>query len=82
MQGSVVNPDRKAKAVRKKVTVAGAGNVGANCALPIAGKQLAGVVLVDVAEGIPMGRKDLRNPTYGPGAGGSGEERLRGPGVD
>jgi len=68
--------------VRKKTTVAGAGNVGATCALPIAGKQLAGVVPVDVAEEIARGRRDLRNPTCGPGAGGSGEERLRGPGVD
>src|SRR5579871_1246507 len=42
--------------MRKKVTVVGAGNVGANCALRIAGKQLADVVLVDVVEGIPQGK--------------------------
>jgi len=34
--------------MRKKVTVVGAGNVGANCALRIAGKELADVVLVDI----------------------------------
>src|SRR5579864_7995741 len=42
--------------MRKKVTVVGAGNVGANCALRIAGKELADVVLVDVVEGIPQGK--------------------------
>ena len=42
--------------MRKKVTVVGAGNVGANCALRIAEKELADVVLVDVLEGIPQGK--------------------------
>lgn len=42
--------------MRKKVTVVGAGNVGANCALRIAEKELADVVLVDVVEGIPQGK--------------------------
>jgi len=42
--------------MRKKVTVVGAGNVGANCALRIAGKELADVVMVDVIEGIPQGK--------------------------
>ncbi len=42
--------------MRKKVTVVGAGNVGANCALRIAGKSLADVVLVDVVEGVPQGK--------------------------
>ena len=37
--------------MRKKVTVVGAGNVGANCALRIADKELADVVLVDVIAG-------------------------------
>jgi malate dehydrogenase len=34
----------------------GAGNVGANCALRIAEKDLADVVLVDVVEGVPQGK--------------------------
>ncbi len=34
----------------------GAGNVGANCALRIAGKELADVVLVDVVDGVPQGK--------------------------
>ncbi|MBZ5726820.1 MAG: malate dehydrogenase [Acidobacteriia bacterium] len=42
--------------MRQKITVVGAGNVGANCALRIADKELADVVLVDVVEGIPQGK--------------------------
>jgi len=42
--------------LRKKVTVVGAGNVGANCALRIADQELADVVLVDVVEGVPQGK--------------------------
>ncbi len=42
--------------MRKKVTVVGAGNVGANCAVRLADKELADVVLVDVVEGVPQGK--------------------------
>jgi malate dehydrogenase len=49
-------PQQKELALRKKVTVVGAGNVGANCALRIADQELADVVLVDVVEGIPQGK--------------------------
>ncbi len=42
--------------MRKKVTVVGAGNVGANVALRIADKELADVALVDVIEGVPQGK--------------------------
>ena len=42
--------------MRKKVTVVGAGNVGANVALRIAGKELADVVLVDITDGVPQGK--------------------------
>jgi malate dehydrogenase len=42
--------------MRKKITVVGAGNVGANCALRLASKELADVVLVDVVEGVPQGK--------------------------
>src|ERR1700682_1276242 len=42
--------------MRKKVTVVGAGNVCANCALRIADKEAADVVLVDVVEGVPQGK--------------------------
>ena len=42
--------------MRKKVTVVGAGNVGATCALRLAAKELADVVLVDIIEGVPQGK--------------------------
>ena len=42
--------------MRRKVTVVGAGNVGANCATWIVDRELADVVLVDVVEGIPQGK--------------------------
>ncbi len=42
--------------MRKKITVVGAGNVGANCAMWIAAKELADVVLVDIMEGVPQGK--------------------------
>jgi malate dehydrogenase len=42
--------------MRKKVTVIGAGNVGANTAQKVAAKELADVVLVDVVEGVPQGK--------------------------
>jgi malate dehydrogenase len=42
--------------MRKKVTVVGAGNVGATCAMRIADRELADVVLVDIVEGVPQGK--------------------------
>ncbi len=42
--------------MNRKVTVIGAGNVGATTAQRIAEKDLADVVLVDIAEGIPQGK--------------------------
>ena len=42
--------------MRKKVTVIGAGNVGATCALFLADKELADVVVVDIVEGVPQGK--------------------------
>ena len=42
--------------MRSKVTIVGAGNVGATAAHWIAAKELANVVLLDVAEGIPQGK--------------------------
>ncbi len=41
---------------RSKVTIVGAGNVGATCAHWIAGKELADVVLVDIIEGAASGK--------------------------
>jgi malate dehydrogenase len=42
--------------MQKKVTVVGAGNVGATVAQRLAEKELADVVLIDVVEGLPQGR--------------------------
>lgn len=42
--------------MKSKVTVIGAGNVGATCAQYIAMKNLADVFLVDVVEGMPQGK--------------------------
>jgi malate dehydrogenase len=42
--------------MRNKVTVVGAGNVGATAAMRIAEKELADVVLIDILEGIPTGK--------------------------
>ena len=42
--------------MRKKVTIVGAGNVGATAAHWIAAKELADVVLIDVIEGVPQGK--------------------------
>ncbi|MBV8263964.1 MAG: malate dehydrogenase [Candidatus Eremiobacteraeota bacterium] len=42
--------------MRKKVTIVGAGNVGATAAHWLAAKELADIVLVDVVEGIPQGK--------------------------
>src|SRR6266851_1562239 len=42
--------------MRKKVTIVGAGNVGATAAHWIASKELANVVLIDVLDGVPQGK--------------------------
>ncbi|MCA1733301.1 MAG: malate dehydrogenase [Acidobacteria bacterium] len=42
--------------MRTKVTVVGAGNVGATLAQRIAEKELADVVLVDIVQGVPQGK--------------------------
>jgi malate dehydrogenase len=43
-------------AMDKKVTVIGAGNVGATAAQRLAEKELCDVVLVDIVEGVPQGK--------------------------
>ncbi len=42
--------------MRKKVSIVGAGNVGATAAHWIASKELADVVLIDVVDGVPQGK--------------------------
>lgn len=41
---------------RYKITVVGAGNVGATCAHWLASKELGDIVLVDIVEGVPQGK--------------------------
>ncbi len=42
--------------MRKKVTIVGAGNVGATVATWIATRELADVVLIDIVKGLPQGK--------------------------
>ncbi|MFA5875996.1 MAG: malate dehydrogenase, partial [Candidatus Margulisiibacteriota bacterium] len=39
-----------------KITVIGAGNVGAECAKKLAEKNLGEIVLLDIVEGLPQGK--------------------------
>jgi malate dehydrogenase len=48
--------NERSMTMRKKVTVVGAGNVGATAAMRLAEKELADVVMVDVLEGVPAGK--------------------------
>jgi malate dehydrogenase len=41
---------------RPKITIVGAGNVGATCAHWAAARELADVVLVDIVEGMSQGK--------------------------
>src|SRR3954462_13726511 len=41
---------------RRKITVVGAGNVGATCAQRLAERDYADIVLVDIVEGLPQGK--------------------------
>ena len=42
--------------IRKKVTVVGSGNVGAEVAQRLVDRQIADVVMVDILEGVPQGK--------------------------
>ena len=42
--------------MRSKISIIGAGNVGASCAQRIAEKGYADIVLVDIVEGLPQGK--------------------------
>src|SRR6185295_19958806 len=50
--------------MNRKVTVIGAGNVGASVALFVAERGLADVTLVDIVEGLPQGKAlDMQQAT-------------------
>ena len=42
--------------MKKKITVIGSGNVGAQCAYRLAQRNIADVVLLDIIEGVPQGK--------------------------
>src|SRR5262249_12301896 len=48
--------NHKDMGARKKITVVGAGNVGATAAHWLGAKELGDVVLVDIVEGVPQGK--------------------------
>jgi len=48
--------NKKENLMDKKVTVVGAGNVGATAAQRLAEKELCDVVLIDIIEGVPQGK--------------------------
>jgi malate dehydrogenase len=41
---------------RKKLSIIGAGNVGASCAVWAARRELADIVLLDIVDGLPQGK--------------------------
>jgi malate dehydrogenase len=41
---------------RKKISIIGAGNVGATCAHWLAQKELADIVMLDIVEGLAAGK--------------------------
>jgi len=61
MRWSDINTMESSAFSRKKITVVGAGNVGATAAFLAAVKELANIVLIDVMEGVPQGKAlDMR----------------------
>jgi len=56
MRWSETRDESKAAFHRKKITVVGAGNVGATAAFIAVQKELANIVLIDVMEGVPQGK--------------------------
>jgi malate dehydrogenase len=49
-------PSKEGRPMDKKVTIVGAGNVGATAAQRIVEKELADAVLIDIVEGLPQGK--------------------------
>ncbi|MDQ6970778.1 MAG: malate dehydrogenase [Mariprofundus sp.] len=56
MRWSATRGINKSAVHRKKITVVGAGNVGATAAFLAAQKELADIVMIDVVEGVPQGK--------------------------
>ena len=63
---------------RNKITVVGAGNVGATAAHWLASKELGDVVLVDIVEGMPQGKAlDLAQVLFDDGAHLAGRDSVQ-----
>ncbi len=56
MRWSEASDSTKSAFHRKKITVVGAGNVGATAAFLAAQKELANIVMIDVMDGVPQGK--------------------------
>ncbi len=56
MRWSETKDEHKSAFHRKKITVVGAGNVGATAAFLAAQKELANIVMIDVMDGVPQGK--------------------------
>jgi len=56
MRWSATQKINKSVVHRKKITVVGAGNVGATAAFLAAQKEMADIMMIDVMEGIPQGK--------------------------
>jgi len=54
--GNIVKNQREVNTKRGKVSIIGAGNVGATCAFRIAENGYADIVLLDIIEGLPQGK--------------------------
>lgn len=54
--GNIKGIDKGVSTMRRKVSVIGAGNVGATCAFRIAEKGYADIVLLDIIAGLPQGK--------------------------
>ena len=54
--GNIVKNQREVNTKRGKVSIIGAGNVGATCAFRIAENWYADIVLLDIIEGLPQGK--------------------------
>jgi len=54
--GNIKGIKREVNTKRGKVSIIGAGNVGATCAFRIAEKEYADIVLLDIIEGLPQGK--------------------------
>jgi malate dehydrogenase len=54
--GDIKGINKELRTIRRKVSIIGAGNVGATCAFRIAEEGYADIVLLDIIEGLPQGK--------------------------